>query len=195
MLENQDIDEVEVLVDFFAQFTKQLKTSIESLEYELQERTAELSIAKEQLEIVKQAKHQFIANIRHNLITPINAMLGFSELMLAANNLSTEQEENVRIIRCSAEHLLILINAISAKATEKETVTLLTTQHFQQIPFEQLTQLFEMVREADKERLMQFINTIPSTEKDLINLLSDMAQQFQFERILDLIEPLVIGRA
>lgn len=195
MLENQDSDEVDILVDSFAQITKQLKTAVESLENNLQERTVELSVAKEQLEIVKQAKHQFISGIRHNLVTPLNAVLGFSELMLVANNLSTEQQENARIIHGSAKHLLMLINALSVRATETETATLLTTQHFQQLPFEQLTQLFETVREADKERLLQVILAMPPTEKELINLLSDMAQQFQFERILDLIEPLVVGRA
>jgi signal transduction histidine kinase len=195
MLENQDSDEVDLLVDSFAQITKQLKTAIDSLEDNLRERTAELAVVKEHLEIVNQAKHQFITDIRHNLVTPLNAVLGFSELMLAASNLPSEQEENARIIHGSAKHLLILINAFSARATETEAVTSLTTQHFQQLPFEQLTQLFETVREADKERLLQLILAIPPTEKELINLLSDMAQQFQFERILDLIEPLVVGRA
>jgi CheY-like chemotaxis protein/anti-sigma regulatory factor (Ser/Thr protein kinase) len=48
----------------------------------------------------------------HELRSPLNAVIGFSQLMLRAKGLSSEQYENVGIIYRSGEFLLTLINNI-----------------------------------------------------------------------------------
>ncbi len=56
-------------------------------------------------------KSIFLANITHELKTPLNAILGFSEHLLESG-LSSEQEKYVEIIRKSSEHLHTLVNEI-----------------------------------------------------------------------------------
>lgn len=56
-------------------------------------------------------KSLFLANITHELKTPLNAILGFSEHLLESA-LDPEQEKYVEIIRKSSEHLHTLVNEI-----------------------------------------------------------------------------------
>lgn len=77
-----------------------------------QQQAKELKQAKEAAEAANQAKSIFLANMSHELRTPLNAILGFSQLMSRATNLSGEQQENLRIVRRSGEHLLTLINQV-----------------------------------------------------------------------------------
>ncbi|MGL6137896.1 MAG: ATP-binding protein, partial [Planktothrix sp.] len=57
-------------------------------------------------------KSTFIANMSHELRSPLNAILGFSQLMLRTKNLPNEQYENAGIIQRSGEYLLTLINNV-----------------------------------------------------------------------------------
>jgi len=66
--------------------------------------------AKEAAESANNAKSLFLANISHELRTPMSAILGFSQLIDNEKNLSPEQREHLSIIRRSGEHLLNLIN-------------------------------------------------------------------------------------
>jgi|GEM_PF-4927570 len=68
--------------------------------------------AKVAAEAANQAKSAFLSSMSHELRTPLNAILGFSELMLDEPNLTAEQQDNVREIFGSGEHLLKLINDI-----------------------------------------------------------------------------------
>ena len=54
---------------------------------------------------------EFLANTSHGIRTPMNAIIGFSE-MLAEENLTEQQKKQVGIIRDSSRHLLQLINDI-----------------------------------------------------------------------------------
>jgi len=63
-------------------------------------------------EAASQAKSTFIANMSHELRSPLNAVIGFSQLMMRTSNLSLEHYENASIIHRSGEYLLTLINNI-----------------------------------------------------------------------------------
>ena len=84
----------------------------DSLEQKVVERTAELAIAKERAESSNKAKSEFLANMSHELRTPMNAILGFSQLMLRDPSLKQEQREHLQIINRSGTHLLALINEV-----------------------------------------------------------------------------------
>jgi signal transduction histidine kinase/FixJ family two-component response regulator len=106
------IKELAILANSFNSMADQLQTSFATLENRVAERTAELVIAKEKAEVANQAKSTFIANMSHELRSPLNAILGFSQLMLRNTNLPQEQSENAGIIHRSGEYLLTLINNV-----------------------------------------------------------------------------------
>ncbi len=62
----------------------------------------------------KRAKSEFLANMSHELKTPLNAVIGFSDVLLddIVGKLTKKQAEFIRDIRESGDHLLILINDI-----------------------------------------------------------------------------------
>jgi len=105
-------DEVGELTNAFNEMAGQLKESFTTLEQRVAERTAELEVAKEKAEVANQAKSSFIANMSHELRSPLNAILGFTQIMTRSQTLPPEHQESVGIINRSGEHLLTLINNV-----------------------------------------------------------------------------------
>ncbi|WP_293132299.1 ATP-binding protein [Okeania sp. SIO3I5] len=94
------------------QANTQLEQRVQERTAELEERTSELEVAKEKAEVANEAKSSFIANMSHELRSPLNAILGFAQMMTRSQSLPLEHQENVGIIYRSGEHLLTLINNI-----------------------------------------------------------------------------------
>ncbi|PSB53005.1 histidine kinase, partial [filamentous cyanobacterium Phorm 6] len=111
-VESQRSDELGELAKSFNSMAQQLQQSFETLEQRVRERTAELAVAKDKAEVANQAKSTFLANMSHELRSPLNAILGFSQLMTRSQTLSPEHQENISIINSSGEHLLTLINNV-----------------------------------------------------------------------------------
>ncbi|NEQ38776.1 MAG: response regulator [Okeania sp. SIO3I5] len=68
--------------------------------------------AEETAQQANHAKSAFIANMSHELRSPLNAILGFAQIMTRSQTLPKEHIENVSIISRSGEHLLTLINNV-----------------------------------------------------------------------------------
>jgi signal transduction histidine kinase/CheY-like chemotaxis protein len=92
--------------------TIKLALANQGLEDEIAERKRaeyESHRAREIAEEASRAKGEFLANVSHEIRTPINAILGMTELTLDTD-LTTEQHENLAIVQSATNSLLTIIN-------------------------------------------------------------------------------------
>ena len=97
---------------------EQLRQARDELELRVQQRTAELQAANTQLETAKEAaeaasraKGAFLATMSHEFRTPLNAVIGMTDLVLASN-LTPKQQEYLTTVKASSDLLLALVDDI-----------------------------------------------------------------------------------
>ena len=103
------------------QLYEQLKAASAQLERRVQEATSALAHQNEllrrqaiELEQASVAKSQFLANVSHDVRTPLNAILGYTSLLLrgVSGPIDPSQRESLARVDANARHLLALINEI-----------------------------------------------------------------------------------
>jgi PAS domain S-box-containing protein len=88
-------------------------TERKRFEQALQESNVELESAKSAAEKANDAKSDFLSSMSHELRSPLNAILGFAQLMESSSPLPTDtQSESIAQILQAGWHLLKLINEI-----------------------------------------------------------------------------------
>jgi PAS domain S-box-containing protein len=88
-------------------------TERKRFEVALQETNVELECAKSAAEKANLAKSDFLSSMSHELRSPLNAILGFAQLLESTSPLPTaSQKENIAQILQAGWHLLKLINEV-----------------------------------------------------------------------------------
>ena len=104
-----------------ARLYEQLKQASVELERKIQEATAELAQQNEllrrqhiELEQASALKSQFLANMSHEFRTPLNAILGYTHMLLngVSGPMIESQRKSLTRIDSNSRHLLALINDI-----------------------------------------------------------------------------------
>jgi len=113
-LEIKTGDELQALAEEFNKMALRLRESYSQLEQKVAARTQELALANRKLDEASRHKSAFLANMSHEFRTPLNAIIGFSQVLLDSSLKVTEEERKQFLtdILTSGRHLLKLINEI-----------------------------------------------------------------------------------
>lgn len=84
----------------------------EKLEELVKERTLELEQARDEAQRASQVKSEFLSVMSHEMRTPMNAIIGFTELVLLNKDLSNRNQKNIQSAHDSAIILLTIINDV-----------------------------------------------------------------------------------
>lgn len=112
----QGADEACVLVTMTDMTEHKLAEALRQLQHDhlevlVRSRTLELMQAKEAAEAGSRAKSDFLANISHEVRTPMNAIVGFTYLLRHADP-TPEQVPRLDIIADAAAHLMAIFNNV-----------------------------------------------------------------------------------
>ena len=101
----------------------------------------ELNIAKDTAERANNFKTEFLSNMSHEVRTPLNAIVGFSE-SLTDENLSTTASESVNDIVIAANNLLEIVNSIlDISKIEANKIEIVNTDYSTEVLIEELISL------------------------------------------------------
>lgn len=84
------------------------------LEEEILKKTRELDEARIRAESANYAKSKFLSSMSHEFLTPLNAIIGFSDLLLQDNHnpLTQEQSDMARQVLDAGNNMLSLVNQV-----------------------------------------------------------------------------------
>lgn len=102
-------DEVSELTMTFNEMSRELLLQYTSLEAKVAQRTQELEISKKAAEAANESKTLFIANISHELKTPLNGILGMCAVCMGEDDLP-RIKRSLQVVYKSGDLLLHLLN-------------------------------------------------------------------------------------
>ena len=91
---------------------RELETLSRVLDERVNERTAALATANTELQRLVVAKNEFLANVSHDLRTPLASVLGYADLLLDDESSPDERRDCLQTIRRKGVQLLGLVNDI-----------------------------------------------------------------------------------
>jgi PAS domain S-box-containing protein len=170
---------------------EQLKHASAELERKVQEATAELAEQNEllrrqhiALEQASALKSQFLANMSHEFRTPLNAILGYTHMLLTgvSGPVSDTQRKSLTRIDSNSQHLLALINDIlDITRIEAGRMPLnVSTFKIQALVEEVMSELEPIIKRSNLSVRAMMPRTLPPLKSDrqkvkqiVLNLLSN----------------------
>lgn len=104
-------DEMGILANVFKSMAARIYEYSTTLEQKVSERTSELVESHKKAEIASKAKSNFLAHMSHEVRTPMNAIIGLSQLMLKTS-LDKRQRDFMEKVLSSSDVLLNTINDV-----------------------------------------------------------------------------------
>jgi PAS domain S-box-containing protein len=174
-----------------ARLYEQLKQASVELERKVQEATAELAEQNEllrrqhiALEQASALKSQFLANMSHEFRTPLNAILGYTHMLLnnVTGHVTDPQRKSLSRIDSNSRHLLALINdilditRIEAGRMPLNSATFRVGELFDEV----LSELEPIIKRSNLAVSTRVRGTVPAVRSDrqkvkqiVLNLLSN----------------------
>ena len=135
---------------------------------ELKKNAEELIAAKEKAEENDRLKTAFLHNISHEVRTPMNSIVGFSDLLADPDTLPEERKHYTEIIIQNSNQLLSIINDIVNIATieagqERAIINPVNINSICNLVYEQF-----LHKAKNKNIVLVFNNYLPSVESDVM---------------------------
>jgi PAS domain S-box-containing protein len=176
--------ENERLYEALKQLNSELEQRIRAATADLAEQNARLQWQSQEVERANRLKSEFLASMSHELRTPINALIGYSALLLdgVLGEVNPRQRDALARGRAAAEHLLALINDILdlAKIEAGKMPLHLETVSLRDVTLEVTQQIEPMVRKKQLEFVIDVASDCPVIHSDrtkikqvMLNLLSN----------------------
>ena len=176
--------ENERLYEALKQLNSELEQRIRAATADLAEQNARLQWQSQEVERANRLKSEFLASMSHELRTPINALIGYSALLLdgVLGDVNPRQRDALARGRAAAEHLLALINDILdlAKIEAGKMPLHLEPVSLRDVILEVTQQIEPMMRKKQLEFVIDVSPDSPIIHSDrtkikqvLLNLLSN----------------------
>ncbi|HTK52169.1 MAG TPA: ATP-binding protein [Gemmatimonadaceae bacterium] len=176
--------ENERLYEALKRLNSELENRIKEATADLAEQNARLQWQSQEVERANKLKSEFLASMSHELRTPINALIGYSSLLLdgVLGDVNPKQRDALARGRAAAEHLLALINDILdlAKIEAGKMPLRLEDVSLRDVMLEVTQQIEPMVRKKQLEFEIDVDPDCPAIYTDrtkikqvLLNLLSN----------------------
>src|SRR5262249_24927584 len=176
--------ENERLYEALKRLNSELEQRIREATADLAEQNARLQWQSLEVERANKLKSEFLASMSHELRTPINALIGYSALLLdgVLGTVNQRQHDALARGRDAAEHLLALINDILDLAKIEAGKM---PMHLEDVPLNEImsevsAQIEPMIRKKQLEFVVDVAPDCPSLYTDrtkvkqvLLNLLSN----------------------
>jgi PAS domain S-box-containing protein len=160
--------ENERLYEALKQLNAELEGRIRDATADLAEQNARLQWQSQEVERANKLKSEFLASMSHELRTPINALIGYTALLLdgVLGEISQKQRDALTRGRAAAEHLLALINDILDLAKIEAGKMPL---HVSRVPIREVVQeVGQQIEPMVRKKQLEFVTDVSADSPALL---------------------------